>query len=76
MSETVISKQLIMEFGSDLGNKKKITVKNIADNLDAEQVSTNMDGIIGKGVFQYADGDLLTVAESAVIRTVTEEQLF
>lgn len=76
MAETVTSKQLIMGFLSDLGNSKKLTVKNAAEGLDAEQVAAYMDTIIEKSVFQYADGDPLTIAESASVRTVSELPLF
>ncbi|MBR5319418.1 MAG: DUF2922 domain-containing protein [Peptococcaceae bacterium] len=76
MAEAVTSRSLIMGFQSDLGNDKNITLKNAAGNLDAETVSTNMDTIISKGVFQYADGDPLAIAVSAKVRTVTDNQLF
>lgn len=76
MAEVVASRSLIMGFQSDSGNDKNITVKNAAENLDAETVSTNMDTIISKGVFQYADGDPLAVAETAKIQKTVENVLF
>ena len=76
MAEKLVSKSLLMGFGSDQGNEKTITLKNAADNLDAETVSTNMDTILSKNVLQYADGDPLVTALSAKVRTVTDDELF
>ena len=76
MAEVVTSQKLIMGFSSDSGNSMNITVKDALDTLDAETVSTNMDTIISKGVFQYADGDPLAVAETAKIQKPIEHVLF
>ena len=76
MAEVVTSQNLIMEFESTGGNAVTLTLKDAADNLDAETVSTNMDTIVGKGVFQYEDDDPIEISKSAKVRKVVENVLF
>ena len=76
MAEVVTSQNLIMEFESVKGNAVKLTLKDAADNLDAEAVALNMDAIIGKNVFQYEEDDLIEVAKAAKVRKIVDDVLF
>ena len=64
------SKTLYMRFGNDEGEKVTVALPDPVDNADAENVSTVMDVVLSKQVLLAKDGSKLTVALSAMIRTV------
>ncbi|MGM9526336.1 MAG: DUF2922 domain-containing protein [Peptococcaceae bacterium] len=70
------SKTLYMRFGNDEGEKVTVALPDPVDNADAENVSTVMDVVLSKQVLLAKDGSKLTVALSAMIRTVEEQDLF
>lgn len=70
------SKTLYMRFGNDEGEKVTVALPDPVDNADAENVSTVMDVVLSKQVLLAKDGSKLTVALSAMIRTVEEQELF
>ena len=70
------SKTLYMRFGNDEGEKVIVALPDPVDNADAENVSTVMDVVLSKQVLLAKDGSKLTVALSAMIRTVEEQDLF
>ena len=46
------------------------------ENPDAENVSTVMDTVISKGVFEDGKGNPLSIALSATVRTIRDDVLF
>ena len=75
MAEITVSRQLKATYGTDADTKVTHSMDCLA-NLDAENVSTTMDTIISKNVFTDKDGNPLTIALGAMVRTITEDELF
>lgn len=75
MAETLISRTLKITYGTEQDTKVTHSMETM-EHLEAETVSNVMDTVIGKNVFTDAEGNALHVAESALIRTITEQQLF
>lgn len=76
MAEVVTKKEFIATFGTDYDTKVNVSVSDPVDTLDAEQASNAADALIGTNVFQDANGNPITQAETAKIRTTTENILF
>ena len=75
MSEVTTSRKLYVGYGTD-ANTRVTHSMDVREDVTAEEVSTAADTIIGKNVFGDSSGNLIAVAESAVVRTITEKRLF
>ena len=75
MAAKIVSRLLKAVFGTDADTKVTHSVPCV-EKPDAENVSTTMDTVISKNVFTDKDGNPLTIALGATVRTTTEEVLF
>jgi hypothetical protein len=53
-------KTLVMTFLNSSGSKASISLPGVRDNVTQEEISTAMDVIIAKNIFQSSGGDLIT----------------
>jgi len=65
------NKNLVMSFMNEEGKKASVTLNGVREDVTDAEVSTVMDTIVGKNIFQSSGGDL-KVKDSAqlVERTV------
>ena len=75
MSEITTSQKVEVTYSTDAGTRVKHSLDARAD-ITAEEVSTAADTIISKNVFGDSEGNAISVAESALLRTITEKPLF
>ena len=75
MALKIVSRLLKAFYGTDADTKVTHSMPCL-ENLDAENVSTIMDTVISKNVFTDAEGNPLSIALGATIRTTTDEDLF
>ncbi|HNZ83306.1 MAG TPA: DUF2922 domain-containing protein [Sedimentibacter sp.] len=69
-----MAKKLVMSFLTALGGTSSMTIDAPRDDLTAAEVSTVMESIITKNIFNTTKGDLAEI-KSAEIITTTEEVL-
>lgn len=62
-----MAKNLIMTFFNAQGKKASISINNIKDNLTKEEVSSTMDTIISKNLFDTSGGDLITKDSAQIV---------
>ncbi len=75
MASKIVSRLLKAFYGTDADTKVTHSFPCV-ENPDAENVSTVMDTIIGKNVFTDKDGNPLTIALGATVRTTIDDELF
>ena len=75
MAETLVSRTLYTKYGTEADTQVTHSFPCV-ENPDAENVSTVMDTVISKGVFEDGKGNLLTIALGATVRTISDDVLF
>ena len=75
MSETVASRKLYVKYSTE-GDTSVSHSMPVSEDVTAEEVSTAADTIISKNVFGDKAGNLLSVAEAAYVRTISDRTLF
>lgn len=68
-----MAKTLVMSFINAAGKKTSITVNNVKDSLTAAEVSTAMDTIVEKNIFNTTGGDIKSKDSASISEKTTEE---
>ena len=75
MAEVLVSRTLKAKYGTDADTEVTHSMPCV-ENPDAENVSTVMDTVISKGVFEDGKGNPLSIALSATVRSIRDDVLF
>lgn len=68
-----MEKVLVMTFLTTGGNKTSLRLKGVNSKVEENTVSTAMDKIIEKNIFDTSTGDLKIKDSASVVTTTTEE---
>lgn len=71
-----MSKELVMQFLTELGTKNSIKVKYVKEGLSKVEIQNAMDGIISSNAFLTKSGVLVKKYGAKVVDTITQDFSF
>lgn len=68
-----MAKDLVMTFITEGGEKSNLTVKNVKENLEKDAISTLMDTIITKNIFESKHGAFVQKNSASIVETTKQK---